>query len=64
MKTLLKLFMFLLIVSFFNSCGEENSVASVETTPEKVAINKKAITFPNLPTQNIDASSIKNIENN
>ena len=64
MKTFLKLFLFLLIVLFFSSCGEENSVSSVEITPPKVSINKNAIIFPNLPSANIDVSNIENIQNN
>jgi len=49
-----------IIAIFFNACGEENEVNSIELEPktEAVQINRQAVTFPELPTTNSPMSTV------
>ena len=63
MNKYLKIGLFLTTASIFIACGgeDESFESEVKAEVKKVEVNKKAITFPELPTGN-DPTSTINIE--
>ena len=59
--TILTVFIMAILLS---ACGEENKKSNTEVAIIKKSINRRAITFPMLPSKNIDVSILENINNN
>ncbi|PHS59071.1 MAG: hypothetical protein COB17_00615 [Sulfurimonas sp.] len=57
MKNYLKILLFLGFILLLNSCGGTNGDYSSETEMKKADLNKKAITFPALPSITPDLNS-------
>ena len=65
MNKYLNIFIIFIIAILFSACGDENEKSYTETKievkVEKVPMNKEAITFPILPSKNIDVSTLENM---
>jgi len=65
MNKYLNIFIILIITILFSACGDENEKSYTETEieqkVEKAPMSKKAITFPILPSKNIDVSTLENM---
>ena len=66
MNKYLNIIIILLITILFSACGGENEKSYTETeiTVEQKPINRQAITFPVLPSNNIETSALENMQDN